>query len=126
MHCEIRSPERTLFEGDAKMVVAASPRGEFAIMADHAPLLATLANGAIRVQTEAEERTFACIGGTLRVADGRVTVLVESATPVEEIDLESVRKDLAQLPPVSDDDEVQLVSQREVLQTLESVKEKHG
>lgn len=123
MHCEIRTPERTLFEGDATMIVASSPRGEFAIMADHAPLLASLGQGPVRVQTEEGERTFACLGGTLRVAESTVTILAEAAVPVEEIDLAAVREQLAQLPP---DANGESTPQREALLALERVKEKHG
>ena len=123
MHCEIRTPERTLFDGEAKMVVASSPRGEFAIMADHAPLLATLGYGPVRVQTEEGERTFACLGGTLRVAEGHVTILAESAVPAEEIDLADVREQLAQLPA---NGEGEPTPRREALVALERLKEKHG
>ena len=123
MHCEIRTPERALFEGDAKMIVASSPRGDFAIMADHAPLLATLGHGPVRVETEEGEQAFACLGGTLRVAEGRVTILAESAMPVAEIDLSSIRDQLAQLPS---DEEGTSNPQREALLALERIKEKHG
>lgn len=123
MHCEIRTPERALFEGDATMIVASSPQGDFAIMADHAPLLATLGYGPVRVETEGGEETFACLGGTLRVAEGRVTILAESAVPIDEIDLAAVREQLAQLPP---DEDGTSTAQREVLLALERVKEKHG
>ena len=123
MHCEIRTPERALFEGDAKMIVASSPRGDFAIMADHAPLLATLGYGPVRVETQEGVETFACLGGTLRVAEGRVTILAESAVPVDEIDLASVRAQLSQLSP---DENGESAAQREALLALERIKEKNG
>lgn len=88
MHCQIRSADRTFFDGEATMVVARSTRGEFAVMDDHAPLLATLRSGPLRVKTSDSERVFACFGGTLHVsADAAVTVLVEDAVAAEEIDL---------------------------------------
>jgi len=108
------------------MVVASSPRGEFAVMADHAPLLAALSGGALRVQTADGTRVFACFGGTLRVADGQVAVLVESATPVEDIDIVAVRDRLAAIPDESTDTASTHSKEREHLLVLEHVKERHG
>jgi len=88
MHCQVRSADRTFFDGEATMVVARSSRGEFAVMDDHAPLLSSIQSGPLRVKTPDEEHVFACFGGSLRVAGGaEVTVLVEDAVPLEEIDL---------------------------------------
>lgn len=70
------------------MVVARSPRGEFAVMAGHAPLLSALESGPLRVKSNDGERVFACFGGALRVsASADVEVLVQDAVPLEEIDL---------------------------------------
>ena len=108
------------------MVVATSPRGEFAVMADHAPLLATLSGGALRVQTADGAHVFACRAGTLRVAEGQVAVLVESATPVEDIDIVVVRDRLAAISAESTDTAPAHNEEREHLLVLEHVKEKHG
>ena len=90
MHCQVRSADRTFFDDEATMVVARSTRGDFAVMDDHAPLLATLHSGPLRVKTTHGESVFACFGGSLRVSDGgKVTILVEHAVPVEEIDTEA-------------------------------------
>ena len=86
MQCTVQSADRTFFDGEAVMVVARSERGEFAVMEGHAPLLATLPSGPLRVQTAGGEQVFACFGGTLRVTEvADVAVLVEDAVPLEEI-----------------------------------------
>jgi F-type H+-transporting ATPase subunit epsilon len=98
MQCHVRTADRTLFDGEATMIVARSPRGEFAIMDEHAPLLAVLQHGPLRVKTADGERVFACLGGTLRVAEkSDVAVLLEEGVPIEEIDLEEVRRALAEI-----------------------------
>jgi len=87
MHCQVRSPDQILFEGESSLVAARGTQGEFAVMEDHAPLLAALRSGPLRIKTKESERVFACFGGTLRVDDGHdVTVLVDEAIPSEEID----------------------------------------
>ena len=123
MHCQLRSADRTFFDGDASMVVARSPRGEFAIMDGHAPLLAVLARGPIRVHTDGETRVFACRRGTLRTTGDRVSLLVESAVPVEEIDLSAVQARIAQL---AEKDDVANAEEREHLTLLRAVRERYG
>ena len=67
MHCQVRSAERTFFDGEATMVVARSGRGEFAVMDGHAPLLASLADAPLRIKAGGDEVVLACYGGALRV-----------------------------------------------------------
>ncbi|MEA3239566.1 MAG: ATP synthase F1 subunit epsilon [Candidatus Bipolaricaulota bacterium] len=90
MHCQLQSPERMLFDGEAKIVVAHSPEGEFAVMNGHAPLLAALGPSPLRIKTEDEEHVFALSGGVLQVTKGGVTILAHEAIPVGEIDLIAV------------------------------------
>jgi F-type H+-transporting ATPase subunit epsilon len=74
------SPERTLFDGEAEMVVAPAWDGEVGILRGHAPMLVLLGEGRLRVTgTPAGERQFHVAGGFLQVADDVVTVLSERA-----------------------------------------------
>ncbi len=98
MHCQLQSPERMLFDGEAKIVVAHSPEGEFAVMDGHAPLLAALGPSPLRIKTEDEEHVFALSGGVLQVTTDGVTILAHEAIPAGEIDLAAVsarREELA-------------------------------
>ncbi|HDL86497.1 MAG TPA: ATP synthase F1 subunit epsilon [Candidatus Acetothermia bacterium] len=90
MHCQLQSPERMLFDGEAKIVVARSPEGEFAVMDRHAPLLAALGASPLRIKTESEEYVFALSGGVLQVTADGVTVLAHEAIPAGEIDIAAV------------------------------------
>ena len=98
MHCQLQSPERMLFDGEAKIVVAHSPEGEFAVMNGHAPLLAALGPSPLRIKTEDEEHVFALSGGVPQVTKDGVTILAHEAIPSGEIDLAAVsarREELA-------------------------------
>ena len=89
MHCQVRSPDRVLFEGASTRVAARGTQGEFAVMDNHAPLLAALRRGALRIKTAQSEHVFACFGGSLRVAeDHNVTILVDEAIALEQIEEE--------------------------------------
>lgn len=75
------SPERTVFEGHAESVIAPAWDGELGILRGHAPLMALLGEGEMRVKQAraGETRTFHVAGGFLQVVDDTVTVLSERA-----------------------------------------------
>lgn len=73
------SPERTIFEGEADLVVAPAWDGEVGILRHHAPMLALLGEGDLRVRLGTDEQRFYVAGGFLQVADDRVTILSERA-----------------------------------------------
>lgn len=75
------SPERTVFEGPADMVVAPAWDGERGVLRGHAPLLALLGEGILRVTEAGKETRLHVRGGFLQVADDVVTVLSEEASP---------------------------------------------
>ena len=116
MHCQLQSPERMLFDGEAKIVVARSPEGEFAVMNGHAPLLAALGPSPLRIKTEDEEYVFALSGGVLQVTADGVTILAHEAISADEIDLAAVnarREELASSEAVATDASLGDTSQTE-------------
>lgn len=74
------SPERTLFEGPARFVVVPAYDGEIGILHDHAPLMALLGEGPLRVETETGSLRFHVSGGFVQVVNNEVSVLSEEAT----------------------------------------------
>ncbi len=91
MHCELRTPEKTLFAGEARMVVARSPGGEFGVMDGHAPLLAALRPSLLRIKTSDGEMAFAVATGLMRVGKDEVSILVQNAVRGDAVDVASVR-----------------------------------
>jgi F-type H+-transporting ATPase subunit epsilon len=73
------SPERTVFQGDAELVVAPAWDGELGILHGHAPLLALLGKGTLRVKSGDREERFRVEGGFLQVVGDVVTILSERA-----------------------------------------------
>jgi F-type H+-transporting ATPase subunit epsilon len=73
------SPERTLFDGDATQVVAPAYDGEVGILTGHAPMMALLGRGVLRVSDAGGERRFMVEGGFLQVVDNHVRVVTEKA-----------------------------------------------
>ncbi|UCC74114.1 MAG: ATP synthase F1 subunit epsilon [Gemmatimonadota bacterium] len=76
------SPERKVFEGPAKFLVVPGFDGEIGILHDHAPLMALLGEGMLRIVTEEGTRRFRVSGGFVQVVDNEVSVLSEEAAEV--------------------------------------------
>lgn len=74
------SPERVLFEGSARGVVAPAFDGEVGILPLHAPLMTLLGKGLLRIDTAEGEQRYAVDGGFLQVVDDLVRVVTERAT----------------------------------------------
>ncbi len=86
---EVVTPDRTFFEGETDMVILRTTEGDIGILYDHEPLVAPLRIGSMRVRQE--DKSFliaACSAGFLTVNDDKVTVVVDSAEWVTEINLE--------------------------------------
>ena len=79
LRVSVISPERTVFEGEADMVVAPGFDGELGILSGHAPLMTLLGRGTLRVEGR-EGARFTVEGGFLQVADDQVRVVTERAT----------------------------------------------
>lgn len=82
MKASIISPERVLFEGDVRAVVAPAFDGEVGILPRHAPMVTLLGSGVLRLDaSDGGARRFTVAGGFLQVADDVVRIVTESATP---------------------------------------------
>ena len=73
------SPEAVLFEGETDSVVAPAYDGEVGILTGHAPLMALLGNGQLRLGGSAQR--FNVSGGFMQVFNNDVRVVTEKATP---------------------------------------------
>jgi F-type H+-transporting ATPase subunit epsilon len=85
--CQIVTPEGPAFEGEVEMIVVPGAEGELGVLARHAPLIAMLKPGQIRVRTDASTwQAFATSDGYFSVQNDRAIVLVEHAAAAEQID----------------------------------------
>lgn len=83
-HFEIVSPEKLLFAGEVEQVIVPGSEGEFTVMKDHAPLMTTLRPGIVTVEGNDQAQRLFVRGGFADVAPTGLTILAESAVPVDE------------------------------------------
>jgi len=83
-------PRKTLFQGEAELVIAVTTEGEEGILADHAPMLAALKPGVLRANTVQDgvpkRLEFANAEGFMQVLPDRITILIDDAVTGPDVD----------------------------------------
>ncbi len=82
MHLEILSPEKKIYSGEADGVQMPGVTGSFEILNNHAPMIAALASGKMRVRIGKENTIYNIKGGFVEVLHNNVSVLVEGVEKV--------------------------------------------
>ncbi len=86
-HFELVSPERLIFSGEVEQVDVPGEEGEFGVFAGHAPFIATLKPGMLRVYgSSGAPQRIVVRGGFAEVGPTGLTVLAEQAVAAEEYD----------------------------------------
>jgi len=95
------TPERTLFEADATAVELPSTTGDLEVLYGHAPLMAELGAGDVRIHTglglestSPETARYNVSWGFVEVLPSRVTILASDALKPEEIDVSRAQQQL--------------------------------
>ena len=116
---EIVTAERSVLQETADMVVAPGAEGVLGILPRHAPMIALLKPGELRLKRGAEEHAIAISGGVMQVEPARVIVLADAAERAEEIDearareaIERARQRMADLRDKGDQLQLQAAIER--------------
>ena len=95
LKCKVVTPDKTYFEGDAKKIVVPAWDGELGVLPGHAPLIARLGHGPLRVApAEGAAVTLAVFGGFLKVQDDDVIVLAGGVAEPKDVEPATARKAL--------------------------------
>ena len=85
-HFELVAPERLLFSGNVESVILSGTEGEMTVLADQAPSMTTLKPGIVTyAQTGGATKRLFVRAGFADIAPGGLTILAETAVPVEEL-----------------------------------------
>jgi F-type H+-transporting ATPase subunit epsilon len=102
LHVELLMPDRSLWSGEAGMVIAKTIDGDVGILTGRAPLFGILSPGSlVRIEPVAggdegtgTEVRAAVRDGFLSVSDDRVSILTSSGTLAGDVDVPSAQSDL--------------------------------
>lgn len=78
MHLTILTPEKELFDGEVTSVKVPGIAGQFEILRNHAPIVAALGEGDIRViNAQGEKQVYSIKKGFVEVLRNEVSLLVQ-------------------------------------------------
>jgi F-type H+-transporting ATPase subunit epsilon len=106
---EIVTHEGIAYQGEADGVVAPGVEGYFGLLPRHAPMIAELGIGDLRVRHGSDWVHFALAGGILHIRDGAVVIMADTIEKADQIDIdraraaaERARQRLTSRPPETD------------------------
>ncbi len=92
---ELVSPERLLLSEPVVSVVVPGSEGEFEVLKNHAPFMATIKPGVVTVTpASGAAQRFFIRGGFADVNAGGLTILAEQAIPVESLNADTIAKEI--------------------------------
>ena len=96
-HCVIVTPEQQAFKADVTQAIIPAYDGQLGILTGHAPVLAKLGVGALRVDlVGGGSRYFLVDGGVAQMKDNDLTIVTDDATAASELNAETARATLAE------------------------------
>ena len=99
-HFELVSPQNTAFSGEVDQVDVPGTEGDFGVLAGHAPLIALIRPGVMKVTVAGETTEIVVLGGFAEVGPDGLTVLADVATSVEDLDRASLQQQIGQMEQV--------------------------
>lgn len=94
---DIVTPERSVYSGPATEVLVPGWDGQFDVLPEHTQYLSLLRGGVLDVAAPDGRKRFVIGRGFVEAGPERVTVLTDACTPVEAVDVEAARSELAEL-----------------------------
>ncbi len=96
MHVALVVPDRELWSGEARTVIAKTTEGDIGVLTGHAPVFGVLAEGSLVeiLIDDADPVRAAVSGGFLSVADNQVSILAAHAQLAGEIDASQAQQAL--------------------------------
>lgn len=85
-HFDLVSPEKIAFSGEVEQVDIPGVEGDFAIMAGHAPVVASVRPGIMVVTAGGKSEKIIVLGGLAEFSEKGLTVLADTATSLAELD----------------------------------------
>ena len=106
LQVELVAADRTVWSGQATMVVAKTAEGDIGVLRDHMPVLSLLVEGVVEITPVDGEKVFGAVdGGFLSVANNRVSILSQFAVLSGEIDVDAARAELEEAQSAADDED---------------------
>lgn len=78
MNLEIITPEKTIFNGFASLIQMPGIDGSFEVLKNHAPMIAVLGKGRVKLKNDQEKLEYIEIkGGVVEVLENKIIILAD-------------------------------------------------
>jgi F-type H+-transporting ATPase subunit epsilon len=94
LHFSLVAPERELVNEEVDQVDVPGAEGEFGVLPNHAPVMAIIKPGALRVYNNGAIRKIFVNGGFADVTPAGLTVLAEDAVDLADVDPAQLEQDI--------------------------------
>jgi len=91
------SPEKLLFTGQVDQVDLPGVEGDFGVLAGHAPIVAVLRPGIVTAIAGSVRDRFVVFGGLAEFSKEELTILAQSATSVDDLDLAGLKAQIEEM-----------------------------
>lgn len=87
MHLKIITHEKVVFDGDVDEIYTKGTDGEFGVLKNHVPLMASLDIGVTKVVKDSVAKYFTTMGGVFQFKDNEALILTNTAECSDDIDV---------------------------------------
>jgi len=95
LRVELVVPDRELWSGQARTVIAKTTEGDIGVLTGHSPVFGILTEGSlVEILTEDSSVKAAVSGGFLSVSDDEVSILAAQAQLGQDVDTAEARREL--------------------------------
>ncbi|MEZ0581139.1 F0F1 ATP synthase subunit epsilon [Nocardioides sp. MH1] len=96
LHVELVAADRTVWSGEAAMVIARTVEGDLGVLRGHTPVLSLLTEAVIEIQVaDTDDVVIGAVdAGVISVANDRVSILSEHIELGDEIHIDQAQADL--------------------------------
>ena len=90
---QIITPQKVIYNNNVDMIIVRTVEGDMGVLANHAPLVTSLAIGEMKIKIGKKEEKYFVSGGFLEVSTEKVLILADNSMRAEEIDIEKAKRD---------------------------------
>jgi len=85
MNLTVLTPDNEIFQGEVSSVKVPGADGQFEVLKDHAPVVAALSSGNVRlIKSDNNKMNFSINKGFIEVLNNEIALLVQGVTDIAE------------------------------------------
>lgn len=94
LQVKVIAPDTIVWDAEAEEIILPSSTGQLGVLTGHIPLLTAIDIGVMRVRIKKEWKPIILLGGFAEVNNDNITILVNGAEEINEINLDETKKNL--------------------------------